>query len=141
MFLVSFGSLLLICTVAMPSSLRSSKQAGAVSCAARVSIPLTLVRALAAGLGRDLGRAGDLLEGDRRVVRASEPVKAPVAPVLELVREAGALGFAADAAVLLAPSVRGGSVFARPFLSATWVGERCKGTELGSQAYIGSCRH
>ena len=69
-----------------------------------------VVVANAAALGRDRRRAGDLPERDARVVRAAEPVEAPVAAVLERGREAVAVGPAVDAAVPVAPAVARRSV-------------------------------
>lgn len=64
-----------------------------------------VVLASATALGRDSSRAGDLLEVDRRVVRSTEPVEAPVAAGLEGLREVVAIGPRVDAAVSVAPAV------------------------------------
>lgn len=67
---------------------------------------------LAARLLHELGRAGHLLEVHGRVVGAAEPVEAPEAAGLEGLGEALALVAGGDAAILLAPALRGGSPLA-----------------------------
>ena len=69
-----------------------------------------VVLAGATALGRDGSRAGDLLESHGRVVGAAEPVEAPVAARLQRLREAVAVGPRMDAAVPVAPAVRGRAV-------------------------------
>lgn len=58
-------------------------------------------------LGRELGRAGDLPEGDVRVIGTHKPVEPPVAAGLESPGETIAIGPAADTAVSLAPAIGG----------------------------------
>ncbi len=68
-------------------------------CSSPASVPL------AARLGRQLARAGHLLEGDARVVGAAEPVEAPVAAGLERGREVLAVGLGVHAAIPVTPAV------------------------------------
>lgn len=66
----------------------------------------SVVAALTSAL-RDKSRgARDLLEGDARVIRAAEPVEAPVAPFFQGLGEAVAGLARRNAAVPLAPPVR-----------------------------------
>ena len=67
----------------------------------------------AAGLCREGGRAGNLLERDARVVGAPEPVEAPVAARLERGRKLVAVGARRDTAVALAPAVGRRAVLVR----------------------------
>lgn len=60
----------------------------------------------AACLVRELLGACDLFEGNSWVVRILEPIKAPVATCLQLLREAVTLRARRNATVLLTPSLR-----------------------------------
>jgi hypothetical protein len=56
---------------------------------------------------RQLRRTHHLLPARRRIIRVLEPVKAPIAPWLQLIRERIALAARRDATVLRAPAVGG----------------------------------